>query len=119
MALADYPGFNAGGFQIVALFDNDRAKIGGVSQGGIPVLDVDTLPQVAWREKAGIAILEVPAVAAQKVLDLVSRAGIRAALNFAPARLKARPGITLKAVDLKIQLENLVFHLARSEGARP
>ena len=118
MALADYAGFNGGGFRIVALFDNDRGKIGGRSRGGVPVLDMETLPRVAKREKAGIAVLAVPAAAAQKVLDRVSRSGIKAVLNFAPAQLKARPGITLKAVDLKIQLENLVFHLARAEEAR-
>jgi redox-sensing transcriptional repressor len=118
MALADYAGFNREGFSIVALFDNDRSKIGGVSRGGVPVLDIRRLPEVARREKVGIAVLAVPAPAAQKVLDLVARAGIRAVLNFAPTRLKPRPGMTLKAVDLKIQLENLVFHLARAEGAR-
>lgn len=116
MALADYAGFNREGFSIVALFDNDRSKIGGVSRGGVPVLDIRRLPEVARREKVGIAVLAVPAPAAQKVLDLVARAGIRAVLNFAPTRLKPRPGMTLKAVDLKIQLENLVFHLARAEG---
>ena len=118
MALADYAGFNGGGFRIVALFDNDRGKIGGRSRGGVPVLDMETLTTVARREKAGIAVLAVPAAAAQKVLDRVCHSGIKAILNFAPAQLKARPGITLKAVDLKIQLENLVFHLARAEEAR-
>jgi len=118
MALADYAGFNTGGFQIVALFDNDRGKVGGRSRGGVPVHDIASLSQVARRERASIAIVAVPAPAAQKVLDLLGRAGIRAVLNFAPAQLKLRPGITLKAVDLKIQLENLVFHLSRAEGAR-
>ncbi|HEV8703319.1 MAG TPA: redox-sensing transcriptional repressor Rex [Candidatus Polarisedimenticolia bacterium] len=118
MALADYAGFNGGGFRIVALFDNDRGKIGGRSRGGVPVLDMEALPAVARREKAGIALLAVPAAVAQKVLDRVCRSGIKAILNFAPAQLRARPGITLKAVDLKIQLENLVFHLARAEEAR-
>jgi len=118
MALADYAGFNTGGFQIVALFDNDRGKVGGRSRGGVPVHDIASLSQVARRERASIAIVAVPAPAAQKVLDLLGRAGIRAVLNFAPAQLKLRPGITLKAVDLKIQLENLVFHLSRTEGTR-
>ena len=118
MALADYAGFNTGGFQIVALFDNDRGKVGGRSRGGVPVHDIASLSQVARRERASIAIVAVPAPAAQKVLDLLGRAGIRAVLNFAPAQLKLRPGITLKAVDLKIQLENLVFHLSRAEGTR-
>ena len=106
------------GFRIVALFDNDSGKVGARSRGGVPVLDIETLPRIARREKARIAILAVPAPAAQKVLDLVGRAGIKAVLNFAPAQLRLRPGIMLKAVDLKIQLENLVFHLSRSEEAR-
>src|SRR5258706_3102573 len=38
LALADYAGFNAGGFQIVALFDNDRGKVGGRSRGGVRIL---------------------------------------------------------------------------------
>ncbi len=69
------------------------------------------------REKVSIAVLAVPAAAAQQALERVVQAGIRAVLNFAPARLKVPPGVTLKAVDLKIQLENLVFHLTRGDGA--
>jgi redox-sensing transcriptional repressor len=115
MALADYGGFNREGFSIVALFDKDPRKIGSASRGGVPVLDVARLPQVARREKVSIAVLAVPAEAAQPLLDLAARSGIKAVLNFAPTRLKARAGMTLKAVDLKIQLENLAFHLARVE----
>jgi len=115
MALADYGGFNREGFSIVALFDSDPAKVGTVSRGGVRVLDMALLPEVARREKAQIALLAVPAPAAQRVLDLVTRSGVRAILNFAPAPLRVRPGIVLKSVDLKIQLENLVFHLTRAE----
>src|SRR5262245_997188 len=118
LALADYAGFNTGGYRIVELLDDGSGKGGARSRGGVPVLDIETLPRIARREKARIAILAVPAAAAQRVLDLVGRAGIKAVLNFAPAQLRLRPGITLKAVDLKIQLENLVFHLSRSEEAR-
>jgi redox-sensing transcriptional repressor len=117
MALADYGGFNREGFSIVALFDNDPRRIGATSRGGVPVLGIGELPAVARREKVSIAVLAVPAAAAQKVLDVVAGAGIRAVLNFAPVRLAGRPGMTLKAVDLKIQLENLAFHLARADGS--
>jgi redox-sensing transcriptional repressor len=119
MALADYNGFNREGFSIVALFDNDRSKVGSASRGGVPVYDVRSLPEVARRGKVSIAVIAVPAPAAQRVLDMVARAGIKAVLNFAPTRLKPRPGMTVKAVDLKIQLENLVFHLSRNEGPPP
>ncbi len=116
-ALADYAGFNREGFSIVALFDKDPRKIGGATRGGVPILDVGDLERVARRERVCIAVLAVPAEGAQQTLDLAVRSGIRAVLTFAPTRLKARAGITLKAVDLKIQLENLAFHLARAEKA--
>jgi redox-sensing transcriptional repressor len=115
MALADYGGFNREGFRIVALFDKDPRKVGGVSRGGVPILDVGRMVQVVRRERVSIAVLAVPADTAQQVFDVAARAGIKAVLNFAPTRLKPRAGITLKAVDLKIQLENLAFHLARTE----
>ena len=117
MALADYAGFNRDGFSIAALFDNDRRKVGRTSRGGIPIFDIRRLKEVARREKVSLAILAVPAAVAQSVLDRVVRAGIRAILNFAPTRLRVSSGITFKAVDLKIQLENLVFHLTRAAGS--
>ncbi|MFQ5878321.1 MAG: redox-sensing transcriptional repressor Rex [Acidobacteriota bacterium] len=117
MALADYGGFNREGFSIAALLDNDPRKVGRASRGGVPILDVGTLPSLARRERVSIAVLAVPAQVAQETLDWVTRSGIRAVLNFAPTRLRARPGVTLKVVDLKIQLENLAFHLARARGA--
>jgi len=116
MALADYGGFNREGFTIVGLFDSDSAKIGGRSRGGVPVHDVRDLAAIARRDQVSLAILAVPAAAADGVLAIVAEAGIRGILNFAPVRLKPRAGMTLKAVDLKVQLENLVFHLTRGDG---
>ncbi len=116
MALADYAGFNREGFSIVALFDSNPSKVGRTSRGGVPIHHMRSLPGVVRRKKASIAVLAVPAAAAQQTLSRVERAGIKAVLNFAPARLKARAGLTLKGVDLKIQLENLAFHLSRPGG---
>lgn len=113
MALADYGGFNSEGFAIVALFDTDPEKTGKRTRRDIPVEPMESLPEVARRERLSIAILAVPAAAAQRALDLVGRAGIRAVLNFAPAPLVAPPGVTLKGVDLAVQLENLAYHLSR------
>jgi len=113
MALADYGGFNSEGFSIVALFDSDPAKVGGRTRRDIPVEPMESLPEIARREHLGIAILAVPAAAAQHALDLVGRAGIRAVLNFAPAPLVPPPGVILKGVDLAVQLENLAYHLSR------
>ena len=117
MALADYAGFKRDGLSIVALFDSDPRKIGGVTRGGIRVLGIRRLAEVARRRKVSIAVLAVPATVAQQVLDQVVKAGIRAVLNFAPTRLVASRKVTLKEVDLRIQLENLVYHLGRAGSA--
>jgi len=95
---------------VAAMFDSDPEKVGRKSRRGIRVAPLAALPRIARRERLSIAILAVPAQAAQGALEEVSRAGIRAVLNFAPARLTPPRGVTLKAVDLKIQLENLAFH---------
>jgi redox-sensing transcriptional repressor len=116
MALADYNGFNSEGFSVVALFDSDPDKVGRVTRRGIEVADLERLPEMARRERLSIAVLAVPAPAAQQTLDLVARSGIRAVLNFAPERLVPPRGVTVKAVDLKVQLENLAFHLSRVEA---
>jgi len=113
MALADYGGFNSEGFAIVALFDSDPEKVGRRTRHDVPVEPMDALPEIAQRERLSIAILAVPATAAQRALDLVGKAGIRAVLNFAPTPLVAPPGVTLKGVDLAVQLENLAYHLSR------
>ena len=116
MALADYGGFNQEGFQVAALFDTDPRKIGRRTRRGVEVTDIEQLPDMARREGLSIAVLAVPAEAAERALDLVVRAGIRAVLNFAPVPLAPPRGVTLRVVDLKIQLENLTFHLGRAEA---
>ncbi len=116
MALAGYGGFNRDGLLMAGLFDADARKVGRTTRGGFRIRPMTDLEKAVAREKVSMAILAVPAPVAQQVLDQVVQAGIRAVLNFAPVRLRAPARVTLKEVDLRIQLENLVFHLARAEG---
>ncbi|GMV22806.1 MAG: redox-sensing transcriptional repressor Rex [Vicinamibacterales bacterium] len=116
LALGDYPGFRQEGFEIVALFDADRGKVGRKTRGGIRVLDLADFRKVIKREGIDIAVLAVPAGAAQDVTDLVVASGIRAILNFSPGTLKVPPGVKLKNVDLTVSLESLSFFLARGES---
>jgi len=111
-ALFNYKGFTRQGFRIAAIFDEDPSKV---------TRDVESTPIFSSRElgreiKARgiqIAIMAVPAEAAQPVADLLVSAGIRAILNFAPARLKVPKDVRLKHVDLSIELETLSFYLAK------
>lgn len=116
LALADYPGFRQEGFAIIALFDNQQAKVGQRSRGGVPTYDIHDLKKHARRMGISIAVIAVPAPSAQRVVDQVVAAGIKAILNFSPGALKVPSGVKLKSVDLTVSLESLSFYLARGEG---
>lgn len=115
MALADYGGFNDHGFEIAAIIDNDPTKIGRRSRTGIEVLAWDELSSIVRERSVDIGIVAVTADAAQSVYDAFADAGIKAVLNFAPTQLRARPGVKLKSVDLRINLESLSFYLKNVE----
>jgi len=118
-ALADYGGFRSGGFSIAALFDNDAGKIGMKTRTGVDVRDVADLSRIVERDAIEIAVLAVPAAAAAEVARRCVAAGLKAILNFAPVRWNAPPGVRVKNVDLKINLETLAFYIpnAPTKGA--
>jgi redox-sensing transcriptional repressor len=109
-ALAQYLGFNYGAFHVVAGVDNDPKKIGR-KVGSFTVRSADDLSDVVRESGAEIGVLAVPAEAAQENYDRLADAGIKAVLNFAPVRVKRRPDVPLKNVDLRINLEELAFFL--------
>jgi redox-sensing transcriptional repressor len=115
LALADYAGFRDEGFEIAALFDNQREKIGQRSRGGVPILDARTLRRTVKRERIAIAVIAVPAASAAAVLKEVVDAGIKAVLNFSPGALKVPPDVKMKSVDLTVSLESLSFFLAQGQ----
>jgi redox-sensing transcriptional repressor len=115
LALADYPGFREEGFEIAALFDTMREKIGHRSRAGVPIYDIRELRRLARRARIRIAVIAVPADAAQSVMNTVVAAGINAILNFSPGTLKVPAGVKLKSVDLTVSLESLSFFLAQGD----
>ena len=115
MALADYPGFRVEGFEIAALFDTSAEKVGHRSRGGVPIHDSRDFKRFVRREHVAIAVIAVPADAAQAVVSTVVAAGVRAILNFSPGTLKVPPDVKLKSVDLTVSLESLSFFLAQGE----
>jgi redox-sensing transcriptional repressor len=115
LALADYPGFRQEGFEIAALFDTEAGKIGRRSKGGVGIHDIAEFRRLVKTHDIDIAVVAVPAAAAQTVVNIVVQAGIRAVLNFSPGTLKVPPGVKLKNMDLTVSLESLSFFLAREE----
>ena len=119
LALADYPGFREEGFEIVAMFDTSRDKVGHRSRAGVPIYDVRDLRKVVRREGIRIAVVAVPTGAAQSVVNMVVAAGIKAVLNFSPGTIKVPDDVKLKSMDLTVSIESLSFFLAQkgvSEG---
>jgi redox-sensing transcriptional repressor len=114
-ALANYRGFMARGFRIVALVDADPAKV-GEQVGELMVRHLDDLPTIAAEESLAIGIIATPASAAQDVADQLVAAGVSSILNFAPAVLTVPADVFLRKVDLSIELQILSFYQQRRAG---
>ncbi len=111
-ALVGYRGFAARGFEIAAVFDVDAGKIGTVVHGH-QVHPVDRLGEVCCAEAVSVAVMAVPEVAAQSVLDELVQAGIRSILDFAPGMRHVPPGVEIRHVDLALELQILGFLQSR------
>lgn len=113
-ALAQYRGFRQRGFHIVAAYDTNTDKIGRELEG-IQVRNMNRLEADVARERPDIAVLAIPSEGAQAALDRVVHAGIRAVLNFAPIQLNAPADVTVKTVNMAMELEGLTFALTNRD----
>jgi redox-sensing transcriptional repressor len=116
-ALSQYPGLSQYGLRLVAVFDNDAAKIGTVV-GGFTVLGTDSLPRVVRSFDIGIAIVCVPKGAAQEVADRVVALGIKAVWNFAPTRLSVPADVVVRHENIALGLAILSHYVKRQKHAR-
>ena len=116
LALADYPGFRDDGFEIVALFDALKEKVGRRSRGGVVIYDIKDFRRIVKRENVGIAVVAVPTPAAQAAIHAAAAAGVKAILNFAPGAFRAPRGVKLKSMDLTVSLESLSFFLVQGHN---
>ena len=118
-ALANYRGFRQRGFKVIGVYDNNAEKI-GQPWGEAIVRDIADLERDVRVEEALIAVLAIPSDDAQDVVDRLVEAGIRAILNFAPAQITVPSHVSLKSVNMAMELEGLSFALTNtmtSKGA--
>jgi len=113
-ALLGYKGFAAKGFEIVAAFDEDPRKAEATIDG-IRVHPMDRLTEVVSRQQIQLAMITVPATAAQQVADTAIKAGVVGIVNFAPVTLTVPPDVSLVGVDLATELEQISFSVANRE----
>lgn len=112
-ALAHYRGFRQRGFHIIAAYDTNPEKIGG-DLDGIEIRDMARLEHDVAEHHPEIAVLAIPTEGAQAVLDRLVTAGIKAVLNFAPSQLHAPADVTVRTVNMAMELEGLSFALTNA-----
>jgi redox-sensing transcriptional repressor len=111
-ALANYKGFAERGFRVAGLVDADPAKVGEVV-GGLAVRHIDDLPALVRAEGIAIGVIATPAAVVQEVADRMVASGIRSILNFAPAVIAVPARVSVRKVDLAIELQILAFYEQR------
>lgn len=114
-ALSGYDGFGQRGFPVAGIVDVDTTKIGSVI-GGVRVRHIDDLPQIVASRQVSIGVVAVPSASAQDAADRLVRAGVTSILNFAPIVLSVPRGITVRKVDLALELQILSYYEQRRSG---
>jgi redox-sensing transcriptional repressor len=114
-ALAQYRGFREHGFKLVGLFDNDPSRI-GKTWDGVVVRDMARFDRDLRTLRPHIAIVTVPADAAQGIVDRLVKGGLRAILNFAPTGVQVRDDVAVRNVNMALELEVLSYALTQSSN---
>ena len=108
-ALAHYGGFAQRGFQVAGLLDADPELV-GATVAGLEVEDAAELEQIVRDRGVTIAVLATPAAAAQEVATRLVDAGVTGILNFAPVHVDVPDEVTVRKVDLSVELQILSFY---------
>lgn len=109
-ALLSYQGFAKEGFEIVAAFDVEPERRRH-RQSAIPIYDMGRLPAFLKSNKVKLAIIAVPAEAAQEAANRIIHLGIQGILNFSPLPLQVPSEVMVNNVNLAIELENLAYFM--------
>jgi redox-sensing transcriptional repressor len=111
-ALAGYGGFNERGFPVAGIVDIDPAKLDTVV-GGVRVRPLSELAQIVSSKNVSIGVVATPPTAAQDAADKLVKVGVTSILNFAPVVLSVPAGVTVRKVDLAVELQILSYHEQR------
>ena len=109
-ALAHYNGFRDRGFRITMLFDNDPAKVSTMLDG-FQIYDVAQMKDLIRQHGITLAMIAVPAEAAQQVADALVAAGVRGLLNYAPINLAVPEGVKVQYIDPVVHLQRITYYV--------
>jgi redox-sensing transcriptional repressor len=114
-AIISYPGFTPDGFHLVAAFDANPNLV-GQRVGDLTIHSMSNLEDVVSSQDISIAILAVPAMQAQEVIDRLVESGIRAILNYAPTSPQVPNGVRIRNIDPVIALQSMTYYLGDPAG---
>jgi redox-sensing transcriptional repressor len=109
-ALANYQGFQNRGFRIVMIFDADKEKV-GQKIGDFVIEDSEKIVEKIKAAGVKMAMLTIPAAAAQGVADKLVQAGVKAILNYAPISLNVPPNVKVQYIDPSTHLQRMTYYL--------
>lgn len=115
-ALANFDGFTTRGFRVAALLDVDPG-VCGTRVAGLRIVHMDELDSIIAENEINIAVMAVPPSAAQGVVDRLVDAGITSILSFATTSVTVPNDVSLRQVDLSVELQILAFHELRKSVA--
>jgi redox-sensing transcriptional repressor len=113
-ALMSYKGFYKDGIRIVAGFDIDVKKIR--TKGDIPIMPIEEFPQFVRKHNVKVAIMSVPAIAAQQTLEILKSSDIQGILNFTPVKFKSTDNLVINNFNIENELVNLIYFVNRQEN---
>jgi redox-sensing transcriptional repressor len=116
-ALSGHGGFGERGFPVGGVVDVDDSKVGTIV-GGVRVRHLNELSQIVQSQNIAIGVIATPGPAAQDAADALIAAGVTSILNFAPTIVSAPHGISVRKVDLAVELQILSYHEQRRANAR-
>jgi len=109
-ALAHYNGFLDRGFRIAMIFDSDPHKI-GTQLNGFEVYDVARMSELLPPNGIVLAMLAVPAEAAQLVANQLVEAGIKGILSYAPINIAVPETVRVQDIDPVAQLQRITYYV--------
>lgn len=109
-AVAHYRGFADRGFQITCLFDSNPEKI-GQQVGDLTVQSIEEMVNIIRERHIKMAMIAVPAEAAQEVADQLVEIGVRAILNYAPINLTVPDDVRVQHIDPVVHMQRMTYYL--------
>ncbi len=113
ISLVENENFKKRGYLFVATFDSDARKIGRQLPCGLTIEPERKIGELVRALGIEIGVITTPSRAAQRVTEILSDAGVKAILNFAPIQVRTPESCIVENVDFSVKLENLVYHLER------